>query len=241
MDVPPWVLVVMAYEKRALFWFPVPADSQFSRTTAKQVMAALVALSLARHQHVMWGPLYNTIIITRVNESADATTRSADDEICNKTVCDVTSGTFGFFMTMHSPWIDLLVRVLAPCACLVAYNVMIVRKISREKYCAERLMEKVGIQPPSWFYTGVIELEATVRWTGSLTFLICINSLPLSFFYLLQPQCFVSLDKSGGQPDTTAYRYYHVAMHLRSTVLSRNTTTVDSTKRSNTKRVGSST
>ena len=220
LDVPPWVLVVMAYEKRALLWFPVPADSQFTRTTAKHAMAVLVLLSFARHQHVVWGQLYHTVVITKVNgtgtpptpptvaaaagvstEVTNTTTtttttmtaRAANQyEISNRAVCDVSSNGLGIFMTQYEPLLDLMLRVVAPCACLTAYTSLILRRIKQEKYYARRLLRKVGILPPAWLHTGLKEMKSTVRWTATLTFLICLNSLPYTFFYILQPLSFVS-------------------------------------------------
>ena len=191
MDIPPWVLVLMAYEKRALLWYPVPADSQFSSSTVKQVMAALVVLSLLRHQHFTWGSIYNTLDIIKYYNITDATNSSIVYGYTK--ICDVTKGSFGTYMSMYIPWVNLMVRLMAPCACLVAYNLLIMHKIYREKLCAERLMEKVGIEPPDWFYTGILQLERAVKWTVSLTFLICVNSLAYSLFYVMQPVSFVSL------------------------------------------------
>ena len=31
MDIPPWLLVVIAYERRAFLWYPVPVNSQYTR------------------------------------------------------------------------------------------------------------------------------------------------------------------------------------------------------------------
>lgn len=191
MDIPPWVLVSMAYEKRALLWYPVPADSQFSRKTVKQVMAALAVFSLLRHQHFTWGSIYNTLDIIEYNNITNATNSSVFHGYTN--ICDVTNDPFGTYLSMYIPWVNLMVRMMAPCACLVAYNLLIMHKIYREKLCAERLMEKVGIEPPDWFYTGILHLERAVKWTTSLTFLICVNNLAYSLFYVMQPVSFVSL------------------------------------------------
>lgn len=208
MDVPPWIMVVMAYEKRALLWFPVPADSKFSRNTAKLVMLSLGCFSALRNQHVLWamGISHNVVVIngSTVPPTTPTTTTTlgvnnvrsqfqSDDDV-SKLVCDIGRNSYGIFLTMHRPWIDLMFRVVAPCSCLVVYNGSILWKIYREKFCATRLMRLAAIHPPDWFYLGVLEMEHAVKWTGTLTLFITVNSLPYSFYLICQPSSFVSTD-----------------------------------------------
>ncbi|KAK7115652.1 hypothetical protein V1264_001483 [Littorina saxatilis] len=206
MDVPPWIMVVMAYEKRALLWFPVPADSKFSRNTAKLVMLSLGCFSALRNQHVLWamGISHNVVVIngSTVPPTTPTTTTTlgvnnvrsqfqSDDDV-SKLVCDIGRNSYGIFLTMHRPWIDLMFRVVAPCSCLVVYNGSILWKIYREKFCATRLMRLAAIHPPDWFYLGVLEMEHAVKWTGTLTLFITVNSLPYSFYLICQPSSFGS-------------------------------------------------
>ncbi|XP_076465681.1 uncharacterized protein LOC143297294 [Babylonia areolata] len=96
--------------------------------------------------------------------------------------CDLNHSASAVFLELLLPWLDFLLRVLSPFACLTTYNAFILRKIWREDRCAQRLMDKVGIVAPLWFHVGLLQARHTVRRTSLLTASMFLCGLLLSLY-----------------------------------------------------------
>ncbi|KAL8570801.1 hypothetical protein ACOMHN_006951 [Nucella lapillus] len=175
LDIPPWLLVAMTYEKRAFLWYPVPADSQFSRSTVKMVLGGIFLIFALRNLHVI---SYSIVTTAGSDDTKPGNGSSVRFE------CDLSDTATTVFLRLFSPWLNFFIRVMSPFLCLVVYHAFIMRKIRRENFCAERLMEKVGIEAPLWFYAGLMEVRHTVRRTAVLTIIIFLCGLPFSLYFI---------------------------------------------------------
>jgi hypothetical protein len=216
LDVPPLVLVIMSYEKRALLWFPVPADSRFSRKIAKRLMKVLVVLCMLRHASFLSSE--NVFPTIRICDLQNNYTQGKESQVGNLVWSAETSGNntnqsdscvprndrmsvcnvfnlkgIGVYVTFYAPWMDLAVRWLGPMASLLLYNFTVKRKIYRERRCAGRLMEKVGISPPLWFHSGITEMELVIRKTLCLSIVMFFTMLPKMLIRALLPLHHVSV------------------------------------------------
>nr|KAG5703111.1 hypothetical protein BaRGS_012173 [Batillaria attramentaria] len=187
LDIPAWVLVVMAFEKRSLMWFPIPADSRFSRLTAKVIMFVLCVFVMLFQSPPLWYELPTTLNVTFAHTDTTFRTNTVSRGIPLKIfVCDFDTKTHeASFFRGGMAWPNFFLRGVGPYACLLTYMVAVVRKIVRERTCARRLMMTVGISPPPWFYQGIVEMEKTVMVTGTLIVFMFFANFPRAIYEVM--------------------------------------------------------
>ena len=177
-----------------MLWLPVPVDSRFTRQHVKQAMVSLTCICMIRQSGYLIHNFFNKITIKTIKSSS-----SRNSSTIQVQVCDVAefSGA-GVYFTVFNPILDVLFRWLGPMGCLWLYIYSIVRKIYRERRTASYLMQKIGILPPAWFYSGILEMESIARRTMILVAAMCVLGLPNHLYLILQPLEYVSIFFSFG-------------------------------------------
>lgn len=187
LDVPPWVLVIMAFEKRALVWFPIPADSRFSRSTVKIILLVTCLVLMIFHSTPLLVTMPSTVNVSLAHAAHSPLgplNNSQAAEVPQLLVCDLEVEVS--LVRLVLAWMNFFLRGLGPYTLLLLYTGAVVRKIVREKWCARRLMLKVGISPPPWFYQGIVEMERTVTVTGTLAVLMLLTTFPRALYDVMQ-------------------------------------------------------